>query len=52
VPAGKAASFRAAALAAKVAVSEIGEIKAGEGARFLGPGGKALAFKRASFSHF
>jgi thiamine-monophosphate kinase len=52
VPAGKAASFRAAAQAAKVAVSEIGEIKAGEGARFLGANGQALAFKRASFSHF
>jgi thiamine-monophosphate kinase len=52
VPAGKAASFRAAAQAAKVAVSEIGEIKAGEGARFLGVNGQPLAFKRASFSHF
>ncbi len=52
VPAAKAASFRAAAQAAKVAVSEIGEIKAGEGARFLDAGGQPLAFKRASFSHF
>jgi thiamine-monophosphate kinase len=52
VPAGKAASFRAAAQAAKVAVTEIGEIKAGEGARFIGAGGQALIFKRASFSHF
>jgi thiamine-monophosphate kinase len=52
VPAGKAASFRAAAQAAKVAVTEIGEIKAGEGARFVGAAGQALAFKRASFSHF
>jgi len=52
VPAGKAASFRAAAKSAGVAVTEIGEIKAGEGARFLGAGGQALAFKRASFSHF
>jgi len=52
MPAGKAASFRAAAQAAKVAVTEIGEIKAGEGARFVGAGGQALAFKRASFSHF
>ena len=34
VPAGKAASFRAAAQAVHVAVTEIGEIKAGEGARF------------------
>jgi len=52
VPSAKAASFRAAALAAKVAVSEIGVIKAGEGARFLGVNGQPLAFKRASFSHF
>jgi len=52
VPAGKAASFRSAAQAAKVAVTEIGEIKAGEGARFVGAAGQALAFKRASFSHF
>ena len=47
-----AASFQAAARAAKVTVSEIGTIAAGEGARFLGADGKALAFKRASFSHF
>jgi len=52
VPAGKADSFRAAAKAADVAVSEIGEIKAGEGVRFVDSGGRTLAFKRASFSHF
>ena len=52
VPVGKADSFRAAAKAADVAVSEIGEIKAGEGVRFVGSNGQALAFKRASFSHF
>ena len=52
VPAGKAAGFRAAAQAAKIAVTEIGEIKAGEGARFLGAYGKPLDFKHASFSHF
>jgi thiamine-monophosphate kinase len=52
VPAAKAASFRAAAQAAQVAVTEIGQINAGEGARFLGDGGKPLNFKRASFSHF
>jgi hypothetical protein len=33
-------------------VTEIGQIKTGEGAQFLGAGGQALAFKRASFSHF
>ena len=52
VPAAKAESFRAAAQAAQVAVTAIGEIKAGEGARFMGADGQALAFKRASFSHF
>jgi thiamine-monophosphate kinase len=52
VPAGKADSFRAAAKAADVAVSEIGEIKAGEGVRFVDSNGRALAFKHASFSHF
>jgi thiamine-monophosphate kinase len=52
VPAGKADSFDAAAQAANVPVSEIGQITAGEGTRFLGTDGKPLSFKRASFSHF
>jgi thiamine-monophosphate kinase len=52
VPPARAESFRAAAKAANIAVSEIGEIKGGEGARFLGADGRALTFKRASFSHF
>ena len=52
VPAAKADSFRAAAQAAKVAVTDIGQISAGEGARFLAADGKVLSFKRASFSHF
>jgi thiamine-monophosphate kinase len=52
VPVGKAAGFRAAAQAAKVMVTEIGEITGGKGARFIGADGKALAFKRTSFSHF
>ncbi len=52
VPAAKADAFRAAAKVVDVPVTEIGQIKAGEGARFLGAGGQALAFKRASFSHF
>ncbi len=52
VPAAKADSFRAAAKAANVAVTEIGEIKAGEGVRFVDSRGQALAFKRTSFSHF
>jgi thiamine-monophosphate kinase len=52
VPSAKADSFRAAAKAAQVAVTEVGEIKAGKGARFLDAKGHALTFKRASFSHF
>ena len=52
VPAAKAEGFRAAALAANVPVTEIGQIAKGEGARFLGADGNQLAFKRASFSHF
>ena len=48
----KAAGFRAAAKAAEVAVTEIGSIEAGEGARFLGPDGAPLAFRRMSFTHF
>jgi thiamine-monophosphate kinase len=52
VPAGNAESFRAAARAAKVAVTEIGQIGTGEDARFLASDGNTLSFKRASFSHF
>jgi thiamine-monophosphate kinase len=52
VPPAKAGSFKDAAKAANVAVSEIGEIKAGEGARFLAADGRTLTFKHASFSHF
>jgi thiamine-monophosphate kinase len=52
VPPGKADGFRAAAQAAHVAVSEIGRVTAGEGARFLGANDQALSFKRTSYSHF
>jgi thiamine-monophosphate kinase len=52
VPADKAASFQAAAKTAGVAVTEIGQVKTGVGARFLASDGEALTFKRASFSHF
>src|SRR5262249_8817923 len=52
VPEAKSASFQAAAKTANVAATEIGEIKKGEGARFLAANGEALKFKRASFSHF
>jgi thiamine-monophosphate kinase len=52
VPAGKGESFRAAAEAAGVPVTEIGRIAAGAGARFIAADGHALAFKRAAYSHF
>ena len=52
VPPAKAEAFRAAAQAAKIAVTEIGAVAAGEGARFVGAEGKALVFAHASFSHF
>lgn len=52
VPPDKAASFRAAAAAAGVPVTEIGVVEAGEDVRFLDAKGAPLAFKRLSFSHF
>jgi thiamine-monophosphate kinase len=52
VPPAKADSFRAAAQAANVPVTEIGVIAAGEGARFSDRQGQPLTFKRMSFSHF
>jgi thiamine-monophosphate kinase len=47
----KREAFRAAAHAAGVAVTEIGRITAGEGARFIRDG-KALSFAQPSYSHF
>jgi thiamine-monophosphate kinase len=47
----KFAALRAAAQAAGIAVAEIGEVRAGEGARFMHQG-KALAFTQPSYSHF
>ncbi len=47
----KFAALRAAAQAAGIAVAEIGEVRAGEGARFMHHG-KALAFTQPSYSHF
>ena len=47
----KLAALRTAAHQAGVAVTEIGRIAAGEGARFLHEG-KALTFARPSYSHF
>ena len=52
IPPAKAQSFRNAAKAANVPVTDIGEITTGEGTRFVAAGGKAMTFKRASFSHF
>jgi thiamine monophosphate kinase len=52
VPARALAAFRAAARRAGVAVTEIGRVTAGRGARLVGAGGRELRFKRASFSHF
>ncbi len=52
VPAAKSDSFRAGAKEAGIAVTEIGEVKAGEGTRFLADDGHTVDFKHASFSHF
>jgi len=52
VPKAKCASFSAAANTANVAVTEVGEIKAGKGVRFLAKNGQPLAFKQVAFSHF
>jgi thiamine-monophosphate kinase len=51
LPPDQLAEFEAAARAASVAVTEIGRVEAGEGARFMREG-KALTFARASYSHF
>jgi thiamine-monophosphate kinase len=47
----KLSAFRAAAKAVGIPVSEIGRVKAGQGARFT-QDGKALTFTRPSYSHF
>jgi thiamine-monophosphate kinase len=47
----KLAAFRAAAQKAGVAVTEIGRVTAGQGARFMRDG-KTLTFARPSYSHF
>lgn len=52
VPPDRAESFRAAADAANVPVTEIGVIAAGEGVQFRDAQGKGMTFKRTSFSHF
>jgi len=52
VPPARVDRFRVAAMAAKVAVTPIGTIEEGEGARFRDAKGRELAFRRAAFSHF
>ncbi|HEY6255162.1 MAG TPA: thiamine-phosphate kinase [Xanthobacteraceae bacterium] len=53
VPPDAMAALAAAAKAAGVALNDIGSIRAGrQGAWFLDHAGKALLFKRPSFSHF
>ncbi|KQZ00835.1 thiamine-monophosphate kinase [Pseudolabrys sp. Root1462] len=52
VPPANVDRFRVAAMAAKTAVTDIGTIAQGEGARFCRADGTTLNFKRASFSHF
>jgi len=53
VPAGARDALMAAAQAAGVALTEIGVVRADRpGAHFLDHGGKALMFKKTSFSHF
>lgn len=44
--------FRVAAMAARVAVTEIGMIEAGAGARFRDADNRDLTFSRPAFSHF
>jgi thiamine-monophosphate kinase len=47
----KLSEFQAAARTANVAVTEVGRVQAGEGARLVHEG-KTLAFTRESYSHF
>ncbi|MGO4868997.1 MAG: thiamine-phosphate kinase [Roseiarcus sp.] len=49
----KSAAFEAAAAAAGVAVTPVGEASAGDGPpRFIGPDGREATFRRGAFSHF
>jgi thiamine-monophosphate kinase len=52
VPRNALAALKMAARTARVPLTEIGEVVAGKGARFLASNGRALTFARASFSHF
>jgi thiamine-monophosphate kinase len=51
LPSDKLPAFRAAAAATGIAVSEIGRMTTGQGARFMRDG-KTLSFARPSYSHF
>jgi thiamine-monophosphate kinase len=51
LPAAKFDAFRAAAESARVPVSKIGQVKRGQGVRFLREG-KVLSFAQVSYSHF
>jgi thiamine-monophosphate kinase len=51
LPSERLAAFRSAAAEGGVAVSEIGRVVAGKGARFMRDG-KVLQFARPSYSHF
>jgi thiamine-monophosphate kinase len=51
LPPAQLSTFRAAAEAVGVAVTEIGRVAAGEGVRFIRDG-NTLTFARASYSHF
>jgi thiamine-monophosphate kinase len=51
LPAGKFEAFRSAADKAGVAVARIGQVKSGQGVRFMRDG-KVLSFAQASYSHF
>jgi thiamine-monophosphate kinase len=53
VPGRQSEAFIAAAQSAGVAVTEIGQVTAGEGApQFMGPDGRPLSLRQTSFSHF
>jgi thiamine-monophosphate kinase len=52
VPAEEVEALRREASAAGVALTEIGTVGAGEGARLLDATGKALTLAHPSFSHF
>jgi thiamine-monophosphate kinase len=53
MPPTESESFRKAAMAAGVQVTDIGSVVAGKGVpRFAGPDGRPIAFSQLSFSHF